>query len=90
MTEPERSSTGSDVRTVLQATLLVLGTGLTFFAGWAMWGGGGIVAAVFASATFLFVYWAITREKPEVTNGRLYGLTVCVGVTLLVFLSSLT
>ncbi|WP_394621826.1 hypothetical protein JNUCC0626_22955 [Lentzea sp. JNUCC 0626] len=90
MTEPERSSKGSDVRIVLQATLLVLGTGLTFFAGWAMWGGGGIVAAVFASATFLFVYWAITREKAEISTGRIIWLAVCVGVTLLVFLSSLT
>ncbi|MET9229849.1 hypothetical protein [Lentzea sp. NPDC003310] len=90
MTEPERSSKGADVRTVIQAALLVLGTGVTFFAGWALWGAGGIVAAVFAASTFLFFYWAATKEKPEITNGRLYGLAVGVGVTLLVFFSALT
>ncbi|GGN19199.1 hypothetical protein GCM10011609_70370 [Lentzea pudingi] len=90
MTEPKRSSRGSDVRTVLQAALLVLGTGMTFLDGWSLWGGGGIVAAVFTAGTFLFVYWALTREKPDITNGRIIGLAVGVGVTLLVFLSTQT
>ena len=86
MTEAERSSKGADVRTVLQAALLVLGTGMTLLDGWVLGGVGGVVGAVFAAAIFLVVYWALTRES-ESTNGRIIGLAVCVGVTLLVFLS---
>lgn len=89
MTEPQRSSTGADVRTVLQAALLVLGTGMTFLDGYVLWGGGGIVTAVFVAGFFLFCYWSITKEKPS-TNGRIIGLAVCVVVTLLVFLSATT
>ncbi|SFR23938.1 hypothetical protein SAMN04488564_107230 [Lentzea waywayandensis] len=87
MTEAERSSKGADVRTVLQAALLVLGTGMTFLDGWVLGGVGGVVGAVIAAAVFLAVYWALIKEK-ESTNGRIIGLAVCVGVTLLVFLSA--
>ena len=86
MTEPKRSSRGSDVRTVLQAALLVLGTGMTLLDGWVLGGVGGVVGAVFAAGIFLVCYWAIVKEKPS-SNGRIIGLAVCVGVTLLVFLS---
>jgi Na+/proline symporter len=86
MTEGERSSTGADVRTVLQAALLVLGTGLTLLDGWVLGGVGGAVVAVFAAAIFLGVYWTRTKESPT-NNGRVIGLAVCVAVTLLVFLS---
>lgn len=86
MTEVGRSSKGADVRTVLQAALLVLGTGMTLLDGWVLGGVGGVVGAVFAAAIFLFSYWAITKDG-ESTNGRIIGLAVCVGVTLLVFLS---
>jgi hypothetical protein len=86
MTEPERSSTGADVRTVLQAALLVLGTGMTLLDGYVLGGIGGVVGAVFLAAFFLAGYYGIGKEKPS-TNGRVYGLAACVGVTLLVFLS---
>lgn len=88
MTKGERSSTGADVRTVLQAALLVLGTGMTLMDGWVLGGVGGVVGAVFAAGIFLVIYWALTKEG-ESTNGRIIGLAVCVGVTLLVFLSVL-
>jgi hypothetical protein len=88
MTEGERSSTGADVRTVLQAALLVLGTGVTIFDGWILGGVAGIVIAVIFAAGFLFAYYAISKDS-EPTNGRITGLAVCVGVTLLVFLSVL-
>lgn len=86
MTDTERSSKGADVRTVLQAALLVLGTGMTLLDGWVIGGVGGVVGAVFAASLFLAIYHALGKEKPS-TNGRVYGLAVCVGVTLLVFLS---
>ena len=86
MTEAERSSKGADVRTVLQAALLVLGTGMTLLDGWVLGGVGGVVGAVFAAAIFLVGYWAMTKDSAS-TNGRIIGLAVCVGVTLLVFLS---
>ncbi|KOV80008.1 hypothetical protein [Nocardia sp. NRRL S-836] len=86
MTEPERSSRGADVRTVLQAALLVLGTGTTLLDGWVLGGVGGVVGAVFAAAIFLFCYYSITKGSPS-TNGRVVGLAVCVAVTLLVFIS---
>ena len=86
MTDAERSSRGADVRTVLQAALLVLGPRKTQMDGWVLGGVGGVVGAVFAAAIFLVVYWALTKEG-ESTNGRVIGLAVCVGVTLLVFLS---
>ncbi|WP_086665236.1 hypothetical protein [Lentzea kentuckyensis] len=86
MTDAERSSRGADVRTVLQAALLVLGTGMTLMDGWVLGGVGGVVGAVFAAAIFLVVYRALTNDS-ESTNGRIIGLAVCVGVTLLVFLS---
>lgn len=86
MTEVGRSSKGADVRTVLQAALLVLGTGMTLLDGWVLGGVGGVVGAVFAAAFFLVCYWAMTKDS-ESTNGRIIGLAVCVGVTLLVFLS---
>ena len=41
---------------------------------------------MFFAIFFLAIYYGITKEKPA-TNGRVYGLAVCVGVTLLVFLS---
>ncbi|MFJ5992375.1 hypothetical protein [Lentzea sp. NPDC092896] len=86
MTEPERSSAGSDVRTVLQAALLVLGTGMTFLDAWVLGGVGGIVVAVFLVVVFLAGYHGITKNGPN-NNGRVIGLAVCVAVTLLVFLS---
>ncbi|MEU3647211.1 hypothetical protein AB0E59_27780 [Lentzea sp. NPDC034063] len=86
MTEPERSSKGADVRTVLQAALLVLGTGMTLLDGWVIEGSGGVVVAVFLVIVFLTVYRSITKNGP-LNNGRVIGLAVCVGVTLLVFLS---
>jgi len=86
MTEPERSSKGADVRTVLQAALLVLGTGMTFLDGWVIGGVGGVVGAVFLAVFFLAIYYGITKNGPS-NNGRVIGLAVCVGVTLLVFLS---
>ena len=46
MTDAERSSRGADVRTVLQAALLVLGTGMTLMDGWVLGGVGGVVGAV--------------------------------------------
>ncbi|MDT7782286.1 MAG: hypothetical protein QOF58_705 [Pseudonocardiales bacterium] len=88
MTQGERSSTGADVRTVLQAALLVVGTGVTLIDGWMLGGVEGVVGAVFAAVIFLVCYWAITKDS-ESTNGRITGLAVCVGVTLLVFLSVL-
>lgn len=88
MTKEERSSTGADVRLVLQAALLVLGTGMTLMDGWVLGGIGGVVGAVFAAGIFLVIYWALTKETPS-NNGRIIGLAVCVGVTLLVFLSVL-
>jgi hypothetical protein len=88
MTEPERSSKGADARTVAQAALLVLGTGMTLMNGWVLGGVGAVVGAVFAAVIFLGVYWTLTRESSS-TNGRITGLAVCVGVTLLVFLSVL-
>ena len=88
MTKGERSSTGADVRTVLQAALLVLGTGMTLMDGWVLGGVAGIVIAVIFAAVFLFAYYAISKDS-ESTNGRITGLAVCVGVTLLVFLSVL-
>ncbi|SES14787.1 hypothetical protein [Lentzea albida] len=87
MTEPQRSSTGADVRTVLQAALLVLGTGMTLLDGWVLGGVGGVVFAVFIAAIFLFCYHAITKDK-QADNGRIIGLAVCVLVPLLVFLSA--
>lgn len=86
MSEGERSSRGADVRTVLQAALLVLGTGMTLLDGWVIGGVGGVVGAVLAAIFFLAGYYGISKEKPS-TNGRVYGLAACVGVTLLVFLS---
>ena len=86
MTKEEGSSRGADVRTVSQAALLVLGTGTTVLDGWVIGGVGGVVAAVFLAVFFLAFYYGISKEKPS-TNGRVYGLAVCVGVTLLVFLS---
>ncbi|GAA3654269.1 hypothetical protein GCM10022267_45710 [Lentzea roselyniae] len=86
MTEGERSSVGADARTVLQAALLVLGTGVTLFDGWVLGGVGGVIGAVFLAVFFLVGYYSISKDKPA-TNGRVYGLAVCVGVTLLVFLS---
>ncbi|WP_434448441.1 hypothetical protein [Lentzea sp. E54] len=86
MTTEEGSSTGADVRTVLQAALLVLGTGMTLLDGWVIGGVGGVVGAVFAAAIFLACYAAIAKEKPS-NNGRVIGLAVCVALTLLVFLS---
>jgi len=86
MTEGERSSRGADVRTVLQAALLVLGTGMTLMDGWVLGDVGGVVSAVVAAVTFLIVYRAFTKGS-EPTNGRIIGLAMCVGVTLLVFLS---
>ncbi|USX48297.1 hypothetical protein [Lentzea sp. HUAS12] len=87
MTEPQRSSTGADVRTVLQAALLVLGTGMTLLDGWVVGGVGGVVGAVFLAIFFLAMYYGISKDKPA-TNGRVIGLAVCVVVTLLVFLSA--
>jgi hypothetical protein len=86
MTEPERSSKGADVRTVLQAALLVLGTGMTLLDGWVIGGVGGVIGAVFLAVFFLAGYYGITKNGPS-NNGRVIGLAVCVGVTLLVFLS---
>jgi hypothetical protein len=86
MTEGERSSRGADVRTVLQAALLVLGTGMTLMDGWVLGDVGGVLVAAFAAAIFLGVYWTRAKQSPS-TNGRVIGLAVCVGVTLLVFLS---
>jgi hypothetical protein len=86
MTKEEGSSVGADVRTVLQAALLVLGTGVTIIDGWMVGGVGGVVGAVFLAVFFLVIYYGISKDKPS-TNGRVYGLAVCVGVTLLVFLS---
>jgi len=86
MTEGQRSSAGADVRTVLQAALLVLGTGATILDGWVLGDVGGVVFAVMLAAGFLFCYYAIGKDSPA-TNGRVIGLAVCVGVTLLVFLS---
>ncbi len=86
MTEGERSSTGADVRTVLQAALLVLGTGVTILDGWVLGGVGGVVITVMLAVGFLFCYYAIGKDSPT-TKGRVIGLAVCVGVTLLVFLS---
>ena len=86
MTQEERSSAGADARTVLQAALLVLGTGITLLNGWVLGGVGGVVGAVFLASFFLACYYAIAKEKPS-TNGRVYGLGACVAVTLLVFLS---
>ena len=86
MTEAERSSKGADVRTVLQAALLVLGTGVTLLDGWVLGGVAGVVIAVIFAVLFLIGYRAISNDKPS-TNGRVTGLAVCVGVTLLVFLS---
>jgi asparagine N-glycosylation enzyme membrane subunit Stt3 len=86
MTKGERSSAGADVRTVLQAALLVLGTGMTLLDGWVLGGIGGVVGAVFAAVIFLVSYYAITKDS-ESTNGRVIGLAVCVAVTLIVFLS---
>ncbi|HEX8867122.1 MAG TPA: hypothetical protein VF821_15805 [Lentzea sp.] len=88
MTEGERSSTGADVRLVLQAALLVLGTGVTLIDGWMLGGIAGVVIAVIFAVLFLICYRAISNDKPS-TNGRVIGLAVCVGVTLLVFLSVL-
>ncbi len=87
MTEQERSSKAADVRTVSQAALLVLGTGMTLLDGWVLGGVGGVVGAVVAAVIFLSCYYSITKDSPS-TNGRVYGLAVCVGVTLLVFLSA--
>jgi hypothetical protein len=86
MTEGERSSKGADVRTVLQAALLVLGTGVTLMDGWVLGGVAGVVIAVIFAVMFLFGYYAVTKDS-ESTNGRIIGLAVCVAVTLLVFLS---
>jgi len=86
MTEPERSSKGADVRTVLQAALLVLGTGMTLLDGWVIGEVGGVIGAVFLAVFFLAGYYGITKNGPS-NNGRVIGLAVCVGVTLLVFLS---
>ncbi len=88
MTQGERSSTGADVRIVLQAALLVVGTGVTVMDGWVLGGVAGIVIAVILAAGFLFAYYSISKNS-EPTNGRITGLAVCVGVTLLVFLSVL-
>jgi hypothetical protein len=86
MTEGQRSSTGADVRTVLQAALLVLGTGMVLLIGYVNSGAGGVVGAVFIAGMFLAIYYSINKGKPA-TNGRVIGLAVCVAVTLLVFLS---
>ncbi|MEV6238747.1 hypothetical protein [Lentzea sp. NPDC051838] len=88
MTKEERSSLGADARTVGQAALLVVGTGVTLINGWMLGGVGGVVGAVIFAGMFLACYWAITKDGPS-TNGRIIGLAVCVGVTLLVFLSVL-
>ncbi|KJK53197.1 hypothetical protein UK23_00515 [Lentzea aerocolonigenes] len=88
MTEGERSSTGADVRTVLQAALLVLGTGVTLIDGWMLGGVAGVVVATIFAALFLLAYYSIRKNGPS-NNGRVIGLAVCVGVTLLVFLSVL-
>ncbi len=84
MTEEEGSSRGADVRTVSQAALLVLGTGMTLLDGWVIGGVGGVLVAVFAAAIFLGVYRSKAKEKPA-TNGRVIGLAACVGATLLFF-----
>ena len=86
MTEAERSSRGGGGGPALRAARRVRGTGKSQRAGWVLGGVGGVVGAVFAAAIFLVVYWALTKEG-ESTNGRVIGLAVCVGVTLLVFLS---
>ncbi|GAB2840249.1 hypothetical protein [Lentzea nigeriaca] len=86
MTKEEGSSLGADVRTVAQAALLVLGTGVTVLDGWMLGGVGGVVGAVIAAVIFLFCYYSIAKGS-EANNGRIIGLAVCVGVTLLVFLS---
>lgn len=86
MTVPERSSKGADVRTVLQAALLVLGTGMTLLDGWVIGGVGGVIGAVFLAVFFLAGYYGITKNGPS-NNGRITGLAVCVAVTLIVFLS---
>ena len=59
---------------------------MTILDGWILGGVGGVVIAVFLAVGFLFSYYAIGKENPA-TNGRVTGLAVCVGVTLLVFLS---
>lgn len=89
MTKEEGSSTAADVRTVSQAALLVLGTGLTLLDGWVLGGVGGVVVAVFLAGFFLAGYYGMSSEKPA-TNGRVLGLAACVVVTLLVFLSATT
>ncbi|MFS8100119.1 hypothetical protein LFM09_23600 [Lentzea alba] len=86
MTTEEGSSKGADVRTVLQAALLVLGTGMTLLIGWANSGAGGVVGAVFIAGMFLAIYYSLNKGKPN-TNSRVTWLAVCVGVLLLVFLS---
>ncbi|MFI6100382.1 hypothetical protein ACIA8G_32960 [Lentzea sp. NPDC051213] len=86
MTEAERSSKGADTRTVLQAALLVLGTGMTLLIGYVNSGAQGVVGAMFIAGMFLAIYYSLNKGKPT-TNGRIIWLAVCVGVTLLVFLS---
>ncbi|HEX7301669.1 hypothetical protein [Lentzea sp.] len=86
MTKGERSSRGEDVRTVLQAALLVLGTGVTLLNGWVIGDGvGGVLVAAFAATIFLGVYWSRVKESPS-TNGRVVKLAACVGASLIVFL----
>ncbi|SDH10819.1 hypothetical protein SAMN05216553_11616 [Lentzea fradiae] len=89
MTKEEGSSTAADVRTVSQAALLVLGTGMTLLDGWVLGGIGGVVAGIVFAGAFLGGYYAISQEKPA-TNGRVFGLAACVLVTLFVFLSATT
>ncbi|MFD9702292.1 hypothetical protein [Lentzea sp. NPDC059081] len=85
MTEEERPSTGADVRTVAQAALLVLGTGVTLLNGWVIGDGvGGVLVAAFAAAIFLGVYWGRVKESPS-TNRRVVKLAACVAASLLLF-----
>jgi hypothetical protein len=87
MTAGERSSKGADARTVLQAALLVLGTGVTLMDGWVLGDVAGVVIAVIFAVIFLSVYYVVTKDS-ESTNRRIIWLAVCVAVTLLVFLST--
>jgi NADH:ubiquinone oxidoreductase subunit 6 (subunit J) len=73
----EEKSTAADIRVLLQATLLVLGSGLTLLSGWAIGGVVGVVCAALAVLVF-FLFLKSTaseaKKKGEATGPSTAGV----------------
>lgn len=90
----DEKSTAADVRILLNAALLVLGSGLTLLAGLALGGVVGLVGSAMMVGVFFLFLWSTRNEakkKGEVTGpstGAVVWYAIYSGMTLIVFLAN--